>query len=139
MKHILTDDEMRKALWEKPRPVDIDDIVMVTRFLSEDNAIQLIADTLSANISDIESWLLSDTDKDYVAYATFDHITGDGLVKNTDWTKPIPVHGVHVIIRKDFKDIYKSFNIVTAYPIRTMYDVDDIYDAIEEYINRKSV
>ena len=138
-KHILSDEDLLKALWEKPRPIDVDDIVMVTRFFDEDNAIKLIADTLLQNVNEIEKWLLTDSDCDYAAYAFFDFATGDGLAKNTDWNNTIQVHGMCVVIRKDFSSVCKSFGVVTAYPTRTPDDVDGIYELIDEYIGRKDV
>lgn len=136
-RHILSNEELQCALNRKRHPIDIDDIVMVTRFFNEDHAIQLIADTLQNNSNEIEKWLLSDTECDYVAYAFFDDATGEGLAKNTGIDNIIQVHGTCVVIRKDFSSICKSFVIVTAYPTRTPDDVDVIYEAIDEYISRK--
>lgn len=138
-RHVLSDDELRRALWVKPRPKDIDDVVMVTRFQSKEKALQIIANTLQNNIDAIEKWLLSDTEKELTTSFVFDEPTGDGLVKNSDWTKPIPVHSVKVIIRKNFKLIGRSFVIVTAYPARSQSDVDTIYDAIDEFIAKKRI
>lgn len=138
-KHVLSFEELQNALRWKRRAQDVDDIVMVTRFFDEDSARNLIADTLLLNIEGIEKWLLSSIDNDYVATATFDSPTGDGLAKNTDFTKTIPVHGVTVVLRKDFSFVGQSFFVVTAYPMRTLDDVDVIYEVIDEYIARKGV
>lgn len=138
-KHVLTDEQLRQAIKMAPRPYNEDDIVMVTRFFDEESARRLIADALEKSIEEVEKWILSDTDRDYVAMVTFNEPTGDGLVKHTDWTKPIPVHGVCVVIRKDSSNICNHFGIVTAYPIRVFEDVDTIYDAIDEYISKKNM
>lgn len=138
-RHILTDEQLRQAIWDAPRPYDECDIVMVTRFFDETIARNLIADTLTQNIDEIEKWIISDSDENYAAIATFDKPTGDGLVKNTDWSKPIQVHGVCVVVRKDSSNICNHFGILTAYPIRVMEDVDEIYEAIDKYIEKKSV
>lgn len=137
-RHVMNNDELRKALWAKPRPVNIDDIVMVTRFESKAKALEIIAETLQMNIDSIEKWLLSNSEEDLVATATYEEATGDGYAKNTDWSKTIPVHSVRVVIRKNFKLISRSFVIVTAYPTRSFDDVDAIYDAIDDFISRKN-
>ena len=135
--HVLSDDELRRALWVRPMPKNIDDIDMVTRFKDKEHALNLIAETLLQNIDLIEKWLLTDTDNAYEATAAFEEATGDGLAKNTDWSKPIPVHGVRVILVKNSQIIGRSFVVVTAYPQRTFEDIDAIYDAIDDYISRK--
>lgn len=135
--HVLSDDKLRWKLWKKKAPVDNDDIVMVTRFFSKESALNLIANALLKNLDEIVKWLLSDTNRVFVATATFEEPTGDGLTKNTDWTKTIPVHDVRVIIKKDFRIISRSFSIITAYPQRSFEDVDVIYEAIDEYTSRK--
>lgn len=137
-KHILTDEELRQALWMKPRPVDVDDIVMVTRFCNEEIAREAIAIALQKNIKEIEKWLLSSAEADYVATATFEDAIGDGLAKNADWNKTIPIHGIRVVIRKDFSCICNSFVVVTAYPCRTLDDVDVIYEAIDDFLAKKA-
>ena len=136
-RHILDDEALRKALWVKPRPKDADDIVMVTRFQSKEQALGIIADTLQENIDAIEEWLLSNSEEDLAVSAIYNEPTGDGLVKNTDWTKTIPVHAAMVILRKNFKMIGRNFVIVTAYPLRSFDDVDAIYEAIDDFVSKK--
>ena len=137
-RHVLTDDELRRALWVKPRPQSIDDIVMVTRFTSKEKALEIIADTLQQNANAIEEWLLSHSEEDLAVNAIFEDETGDGLVKNTNWAQTIPVHSARVIIRKNFKMIGRNFVVVTAYPLRSFDDVDVIYDAIDAFISKKN-
>lgn len=137
-KHVLSDDELRRALWVKPRPKYDDDIVMVTRFSSKSRALNIIADTLQENIDAIEKWLLTDSEADLAVTATFEDATGDGLAKNTNWTKTIPVHAAMVVLRKNFALISRSFIVVTAYPIRNFDDNDIIYEAIDEFISKKN-
>ena len=136
-RHVLTNDELRRALWIKPKPKDKDDIVMVTRFQSKEKALEIIANTLLKNSDVIEKWLLSDNEGDLAVSATYRDATGDGLVKNTDWTKVIPVHSAMVVIRKNFTVIGRSFVVVTAYPLRSFDDIDAIYEAIDDYVNKK--
>ena len=137
-RHVLNDDQLRRALWVKPRPKDNDDIVMVTRFQSKEKALEIIADTLQANVDEIVNWLSCDSEQDLAVMATYAEPTGDGLVKNTDWTKPIPVHAAMVVLRKNFRLVSRSFVIVTAYPLRSFNDVDAIYDAIDAFISKKN-
>ena len=137
-RHVLSDDELRRALWVKPKPKDIDDIVMVTRFHSKEKALEIIANTLLNNIDAIEKWLRSDSEDDLAVSHIYSEQTGDGLVKNTDWTKTIPVHAAMVVIRKNFKLVGRSFVVVTSYPLRSFDDVDAIYEAIDEFINKKN-
>ena len=136
-KHVLTDEQLFGVLAKKRRPIDPDDIIMVTRFNDAETAVNLIADTLLKNINEIEHWLLTDTDCDYVAYAFFDFATGDGLAKNTDCSHTIPVHGMCVVVRKDYSCICNSFVVVTAYPVSSPDDTDIVYECIDEYISRK--
>ena len=137
-RHVLTDTQLFRALWTKPKPKYADDIVKVTRFVDKESALHFIADTLSKNIDNIAKWLLSDIRKDLVVTATFDEVTGDALVKNTNWQKTIPMHSTLVVLRKNYKVLSRSFVIVTAYPDSTLEDVDVIYDAMDEYISKKN-
>ena len=137
-RHVLNDDELRRALWVRPMPKNIDEIDMVTRFRDKEQALNLIADTLLQNIDTIEKWLLTDTEDAYEATASFADPTGDGLAKRTDWSKTIPVHGVRVILAKNFQIVGRSFVVVTAYPQRTFEDIDAIYDAIDDYLAKKN-
>ena len=137
-RHILSDDELRRSLWVKPRPNSVDDIVMVTRFQSKEKALEIIAETLDANVNEIAKWLLCDSKEDFEATAVFNESTGDGLAKNTDWTNTIPVHGARVILRKNFKIIGRSFVVVTAYPFGAVDDIDSIYAAIDDFVSKKN-
>ena len=137
-KHLLSDDALRRALCHKEKPKYFDDIVKVTRFSSKEDALNLIADTLTRVVSDIEKWLLSDLESDLVIKEIFERETGDGLVKNTDWSQTIPMHAVTVVLRKNFRKIGRSFVVVTAYPSATLDDNDAIYDAMDAYAAQKN-
>lgn len=137
-RHVLDDRQLLRAIYAKRKPQDVDDIVMVTRFKSKESALNLIADTLLHNIDAIEKWLLSSSENAYEATCTYTEATGDGLAKNTDWSKPIPVHGVRVVILKNFRLISRSFIVVTAYPQGTCDDIDAIYERIDDYISKKN-
>ena len=126
------------ALWKKAKPKYDDDIVQVLRFKSKELAISFIVKTLSQNVDEIVNWQLSDIQQDLVVTASYNEATGDTLVKNTDWTKPIPMHKVLVVLRKNFRVLSRSFVIVTAYPDSTMEDVDVIYDALDAYAAQKA-
>ena len=137
-RHLLSDDALRRALYLKKRPADFYDIVKVTRFSDKNTALNLIANTLTKSVSEIEKWLLSDIENDLTVQEYFLEETGDGLVKNTDWSQTIPMHAVTVVLRKNFRKIGRSFVVVTAYPSPTLDDNDIIFDALEAYAAKKN-
>ena len=136
-RHLLSDNALRQALRLKGKPKYLDDIIKVTRFFDEGDALNLIADTLTTAISDIERWLLSDIEDDLTIKECFERATGDGLVKNTDWSQTISMHAVTVVLRKNFRKIGRSFVVVTAYPSASLDDNDVIYDAMDAYATQK--
>lgn len=137
-RHLMSDEKLKRALWAMRKPKDCDDIVMETRFFSESQALNAIADSLQQNIDIIEKWLLSECFGRLEVTGNFTEATGDGLVKNTDWSKPILVHAVRVILEKNSCSVLRSFIVVTAYPIRCFDDNDAIYEAIDDFISKKN-
>lgn len=135
-RHLLSQQELVKALRKRRKP-NFDEILKVTRFFDEISALNFIADALEHNLSDIEKWLLSSIESDLVIHQAFKRPVGDGIAKNMDWTKPIPMHSLTVVLRKNSRLVGRSFVVVTAYPDATMDDNDVIYDAIDEYLAGK--
>jgi hypothetical protein len=138
-RHILTNEEMRETIKRRTALPDEDDILMVTRFNNLEEALELTAQTLENNIDNIVEWIKSDIEDTMVFTTTFSDPTGDGLVKNADWTNFIPVHGVNVVLTRKSCMIGQPFVITTSYPVRVFEDIDNIYDAIDEYAERKNI
>ena len=135
-RHLLTQQELVWALWKRRAP-NFDEILKVTRFFDEESALNFIADALEHNFSTIEKWMMSDIESDLIIHQAFKKPVGDGIAKNTDWTKPIPMHSLTIVLRKNFKIMSRCFVVVTAYPDATMDDNDIIYDAMDAYLAGK--
>lgn len=137
--HILTDEEMREAIRNKKSSrSSCGDIVMISRFFNEAEASELIIRVLENSLNALESWLLSDCDDYGVFEMSFDFPTGDGLVFNTNWKNFFTLHGVCVVLSKKRTMPGQSFIVKTAYPICSFEDVDPIYDAIDDFVSKRS-
>lgn len=133
--HLLSDKDLRQKLWNMPKPADENDIVMATRFYSREQALKAIYEALSAHVDEIREWR-----KNLLyPYLEISHTdtkpTGEGICKNTD-KNLIAVHGTRVILIANDNE-GRAFYIRTAYPVRTYDDVDVIYDAMDEWQERK--
>ena len=137
-RHLLTNEEMREVIKRRAPLENEDDIVMVTRFNSFEEALELTAQTLEENVEKIAEWLMDDCSEIMEFTSRFPYPTGDGLIKNADWTNFVPVHGVNVVLCKGSCIPGQSFVVTTSYPIRTFEDIDNIYDAIDDYTEKRN-
>lgn len=132
-RHLLSNEEMRERIKERPPVKEDDEIIMITRFFALKEALDLTAKTLEENIEKITEWVNADCENELQVISSFSFITGDGLVKNADWNRFLPVHGVCVVLNRRYDAFGRSFVIKTSYPIRVHEDIDDICDAIDEW------
>lgn len=134
--HLLNDRELRQKLYGMPKPRDLDEIIMATRFFSKEQALHDIRQALAENREQIISWRKHLDNPFCEIQCTFSKETGEGICKNTDFQERIPVHGIRVIlIRGD--SLGRAFYIKTAYPNCTFEDVDVVYDAIGRWQEKR--
>ena len=134
--HILSDYELVQKVRKGRKPQYVDDIVLATRWISEEQALHAITEALMIRKKEIESWLKNWNGMEFAFQETLSEITGEGIAYNGDWRQPVPVHGIRIVLTVGGG--YNPFTIKTAYPINSFGDNDDILDAIYEYQDRRS-
>jgi len=134
--HLLNDKELRDKLYMMPRPRDEFDIVMATRFFSEEDALAKIQEGLEKSYKKIVNWRKDLMNPYLELQITFETPVGEGIVKNASFNKMLKVHGLRIILIAGDK-LGRSFYIKTAYPMRSINDIDEIYEAIDEWQMKK--
>ncbi len=134
--HILTDKELSNKLYDMPKPKSYDDIVMATRFYSKESALNFIQSGMLREIDKVKQWRAKLMYPFLELSVTFKEPVGEGIIKNADHKKKVPVHGLRIILIVGDK-MGRAFYIKTAYPIRVFEDIDNIYDAIDEWQEKK--
>lgn len=134
--HLLELPELQTKLWDMPKATDRNPIVAATRFFSEECARSMICETLLENIDDIVQWRKNLYTNILTIEKEFENLTGEGIIKNADWNRLIPMHKL-IIVLANGDSIGQPFYIKTAYPSRSFDDNDACYDAIDEFQAKK--
>ena len=127
---------LQNKLWDMPRATERNPIVVATRFFSEEEALQLLYDTLMDNIDHIQEWRRKLYLNETVIEKEFNEPVGEGIVKGADRSRLIPMHKITIVLSNG-DSIGQPFYIKTAYPNRTFDDNDTCYDAIDEFQSRR--
>ena len=120
-----------------------DEIQPISRFddstLTKEDIVKLIKECALENIKELQNHFADQPCKRKQLYLDFDFAIGDGIVVGADWNKLIRFSRLCVIVVASDNPNY-PFDIITAFPVPGLNEIDDCWDAIDtrsRWLNRK--
>ena len=112
-------------------PVYGDEMCMFSHFFGgSDDVLPLIQTCVQRNLQYLEKWNPRNTA--LVLHTDFPEPIGTGIVKDTDWNTLFSMSRIRVILGKS-KISERTFRIVTAYPVPNIEEMNEIWDAMDDF------
>lgn len=119
-------DEMKERIKRKVFSNDID----------LDRLAEMIYTCLIENLDAIVTWVQNGCCKTEEYVFEFPYPIGEGIVMGTNWNQLFPMSKINVVLEEStFKGRY--FHILSAYPLPNIDEVDEIWNAKDEWQERR--
>lgn len=133
--HVISDRDLKLKL-KYMRKAQYGEIVIASRFFSKEQARKVIYMLLKKNESAIITWR-KELDEPYLEIeGNFREAIEEGIAKNTDFNNLFPLHRLRVVLVKG-DSIGRAFYIKTAYPVNSISDNEAIYNAMDNWAEKK--
>lgn len=125
-----------KDLWMRLRPIPFtwEELNIMSRFFEgtfTENIFQMIHETLLCNEKEVLGHLKTKAVAE-VFVMDFEKPIGEALVKGADRNNLIPMSRLRISIGRSDTD-GRLFEVISAYPVPNMDEIDMCWDAIEEW------
>lgn len=134
--HTLSLPELQNKLWDSPKATISNPIVAASRFYSANAARKIIHQTLIENVDSILQWRKKLYLNILVIEKDFSDSIGEAIIKGADRNTLIPFHRLTLVLCNG-DQIGQPFFIKIAYPAQNFDDIDNCYDAIDEFQEKR--
>lgn len=134
--HVISDRDLRLKL-KYMKKAQYGEIVIASRFFSKEQARKAIYTLLKKNENAIIAWRKELNEPYLEIEGNFKEAVGEGIAKNTDFSNLFSLHRLRIVLVKG-DSIGRAFYIKTAYPTNSISDNDAIYDAMDDWTDKKS-
>lgn len=129
--------EMKQRI--KKKVFKKEEIVSVTKFSNNttlDQLSEMIYTCLLNNLDSITTWVQNGCCKTEEYVFEFPYPIGEGIVMGTNWNQLFPMSKINVVLEEStVKGRY--FHILSAYPLPNIDEVDQIWNAKDEWQERR--